>query len=150
MVEVRPPSIIKDGQWKVHECGWNKVNFDAYLGLEFKLSLEFLIRDEARAVLATGTRCTRTNRGVEESIVMAVCFGQEMALVLGYEKVQLEGDACNVINYVILKKGCTPIHVLYNYLFALSSYFSYFSCIFIRSSGNTVAYLIGSWDTIPN
>ena len=55
------------------------------------------------------------NWDVEASEAAAACYGVELALHLGYEKIVLEGDAWNVISAIRRKdKDCAPIHVLFD------------------------------------
>ena len=70
-----------------------KVNFDAHLGSNFHRGLSVVIRNEHGELLAVGSRKLVNNWDVKASEAATACYGLELALSLGYEKILLDGDA---------------------------------------------------------
>lgn len=123
------------------------MNFDAHVGGFSKRGLGVVIKDHNGSLLAARVRTFEASSGVEASEAMAGLFGIALALRLGYDYIQLEGDALTVVQAIEAKKeGCSPLHHVYDCIFALCYRCKGFGCSYVNRAGNTAAHCVARWD----
>ncbi|XP_057532845.1 uncharacterized protein LOC130810728 [Amaranthus tricolor] len=128
--------------------GWVKVNFDAYVANGTIRALGIVIRDSFRKILVTGVRRLKARWSVDMSEAAAALFSLEVASRFDFEHIQLEGDSLTMISAINNKKdGFSPVHFLYDSIFALSSNYWGFGCSFVKRDGNLLVHLVARWDT---
>lgn len=147
-----PSSFVQSNQvWRVPCEGWVKINFDAHISTPQNSSLGIAIRNHEGLLMLTGTRLVQASWSVEATEAAAALYGLELAHRLGYDRVHLEGDAMNVIHAILIQSdGLTPLHLIYENVYVVSSFFTGFMCSHVKRGGNTVAHLVARWDTAPN
>ncbi|KAL2902574.1 Glycine betaine transport system permease protein OpuAB [Bienertia sinuspersici] len=80
--------------------GYVKVNVDAAIINGVGTSLGAVISGDDGDILAVGVHCVKAGWKVSLGEAMAARFGVCLAQQLGYRKVMLEGDACNIIEAI--------------------------------------------------
>ncbi|XP_021771684.1 uncharacterized protein LOC110735807 [Chenopodium quinoa] len=103
--------------------------------------LGVVAKDDSGSVLAAAVK--KGGVVVDVAEAAAVVFGLKVARRLGYEKVQVESDALNVVTGIKQKiAGCSPFFLMIDDVLALSLLFDSFAISHVKRTGNTLAHLV--------
>lgn len=82
---------------------------------------------------------------------MAALYGLQLARRMDYKKIQLEGDALNVVTALQKRvQGSSPIHMVYDCCFDELAFFDVTMITHVCRAGNTMAHMIARWTTDVN
>ena len=123
--------------------GWVKANFDANVATRTNRGLGVVIRNEHGKMLVAGVRRVFSHWSVDVCEAVAAHFGIELATRFGLNHIHLEGDSMTVVSAIENRaEGFSPIHLIYDSIFALSSSLLNFGCSYVKRYGNTLAHLV--------
>lgn len=98
-------------------------------------------------LLAACVRRVPANWSTLVSELVAVVFGLEVAIRMGFNHLHLEGGNVTVFKALTnVSPGCSSFHILLDCFSALRSYFIGFRSCIVRRSGNTTAHMVARWN----
>ncbi|KAL7002593.1 tetrahydrofolate synthase [Sarracenia purpurea var. burkii] len=139
---VRTGASTRD-KWVPPNTGWHKANFDEAWCKDGKAGIGVVIRDEYGLVLASYVEQRACLANAENTEALGACRALEVVHSLGLKKVQLEGDALNIIKAInSLELDMSYIGEIIESTKALAKKVITFSCTHTKRQENAVAHAL--------